>query len=335
MSCHRWCLQNRYIADMASSNPLLSPAWARLTEVRAVRGNGVELFDHEGKRYLDFTSGIGVTNTGHAHPKVVAAIQAQAGKLLFGQINCMATDLVDDLAAGLRTIVPPHIDRFFFANSGTEATEGAVKLAKSATGRTNIIVFQGSFHGRTHLSMAMTTSRNVYRAGYQPLPGGIFVAPYPYAYHYGWDEETTVRFCLRQLDEIFKGQSAPTETAAIIIEPVLGEGGYVPAPASFLHALRAVCDKHGILFIMDEVQTGFGRTGRNFCMEHSGVKPDIIVMAKGLGSGLPISAIASTSEIMGKWKPGSHGGTYGGGSALPMAAAIASSSRCTSLALAR
>lgn len=308
---------------MASSNPLLSPAWARLTEVRAVRGSGVQLFDNEGNRFLDFTSGIGVVNTGHSHPAVVAAVREQAGNLLFGQINCMASELVDRLAESLKAIVPPHIDRFFFANSGTEATEGAVKLAKAATGRPNIIVFQGSFHGRTHLSMAMTTSRNVYRAGYQPLPGGIFVAPYPYTYHYGWDEDTTVKFCLKQLDEILKGQSAPSETAAIIIEPVLGEGGYVPAPASFLHALREVCDKHGMLFIMDEVQTGFGRTGKMFCLEHSGVRPDIIVMAKGLGSGLPISAIASTEEIMGKWKPGSHGGTYGGGSTLPLASAIA------------
>jgi 4-aminobutyrate aminotransferase len=235
----------------------------------------------------------------------------------------MATELADKLAEMLKSVVPEHIDRFFFANSGTEATEGAVKLAKAATGRTNIIVFQGSFHGRTHLSMAMTTSRNVYRAGYQPLPGGIFVAPFPYIYHYEWDEETTIKFCLRQLDEIFKGQSAPSETAAIIIEPVLGEGGYVPAPAKFLHALREVCDKHGIILILDEVQTGFGRTGKMFCFEHAGVRPDIIVMAKGLGSGLPISAIASTSVIMDKWKPGSHGGTYGGGSALPLAAAIA------------
>ena len=307
---------------MSTSNSLLSPAWARLTEVRAVRGEGVQLFDAGGNRYLDFTSGIGVTSTGHAHPRIVAALKEQAGKLLFGQINCMATGLVDQLAGALKDIMPNHIDRFFFANSGTEATEGAVKLAKVATGRPNIIVFQGSFHGRTHLSMAMTTSRNVYRAGYQPLPGGIFVAPFPYVHHFGWDEEATVRFCLRQLDEILKGQSAPSETAAIIIEPVLGEGGYVPAPAAFLHGLRDVCDRHGILLIMDEVQTGFGRTGKMFCFEHAGVRPDIIVMAKGLGSGLPISAIASTSEIMGRWKPGSHGGTYGGGSALPLAAAI-------------
>jgi 4-aminobutyrate aminotransferase len=308
---------------MSTPNPILSPAWAHLTEIRAVRGQGVQLFDANGTRYLDFTSGIGVTNTGHAHPKVVEAIQKQAGNLLFGQINCMASTVVDELAASLQSLVPPHIDRFFFANSGTEATEGAVKLAKAATGRTNIIVFQGSFHGRTHLSMAMTTSRSVYRTGYQPLPGGIFVAPYPYAYHYGWDEDYTVKFCLRQLDELLKGQTAASETAAIIIEPVLGEGGYVPAPASFLHALRDVCDRHGILFILDEVQTGFGRTGKMFCYEHAGVKPDIIVMAKGLGSGLPISAIASTSAIMDKWKPGAHGGTYGGGSTLPMAAAIA------------
>jgi 4-aminobutyrate aminotransferase len=302
---------------------LLSPVWTHLTKVNVVRGEGIYLFDEVGDRYTDFTSGIGVTSTGHCHPQVVEAIQDQAGKLLFGQMNCVIPAVASELATRLNEITPSHIDSFFFSNSGAEATEAAVKLAKAATGRANIIVFQGGFHGRTHLAMAMTTSRTIYRSGFQPLPAGIFVAPFPYSFYYGWDEATTVEFCIRQLDLLFQGQTAPSETAAIIIEPVLGEGGYVPAPPAFLKHLKRVCNEHGIMLIMDEVQSGFGRTGKMFCFEYASVVPDIIVMAKGLGSGLPISAIASSRAIMEKWKPGSHGGTYGGGSAIPMAAAIA------------
>ena len=291
--------------------------------MQPVKGEGIYLYDSEGERYMDFTSGIGVVNTGHCHPRVVRAIQEQAKQLLFGQMNCVIPPTTIQLATKLDEVTPPHIDRFFFANSGAEATEGSVKLAKAATGRPNVIVFQGSFHGRTHLTMAMTTSKTVYRHKYQPLPSGVFVAPFPYAYYYGWDEATTIDFCKKQLDLLLCGQTAPDETAAIIIEPVLGEGGYVPAPAAFLHHLWEVCDAHGILLIIDEVQTGFGRTGKLFCFEHAGVKPDIIVMAKGLGSGLPLSAIASSAEIMNRWTPGTHGGTYGGGSTLAGAAALA------------
>ncbi|MDG2450305.1 MAG: aminotransferase class III-fold pyridoxal phosphate-dependent enzyme [Saprospiraceae bacterium] len=301
----------------------LSPVWTHLTDIRAVRGEGIYIYDNEENQYTDFTSGIGVVNTGHCHPRVVEAVQTQASKLLFGQMNCVIPPTAIKLAAKLNEVTPEHINRFFFANSGAEATEASVKLAKAATGRSNIIVFQGSFHGRTHLTMAMTTSKTVYRHKFQPLPSGIFVAPFPYAYYYGWDEETTVEFCKKQLDLLLHGQTAPDETAAIIIEPVLGEGGYIPAPSAFLHHLRDVCDQHGILLIIDEVQSGFGRTGKLLCFEHAGVKPDIIVMAKGLGSGLPISAIASSNEIMEKWKPGTHGGTYGGGSAIAGAAACA------------
>ena len=309
--------------ETINATNLLAPVWTHLTHLQPVRGEGIYLYDSEGERYTDFTSGIGVVNTGHCHPRVVRAIQEQAQQLLFGQMNCVIPPTSVELAAKLNEVTPPYIDRFFFANSGAEATEGSVKLAKAATGRPNVIVFQGSFHGRTHLAMAMTTSKTVYRHKYQPLPSGIFVAPFPYAYYYGWDEATTIDFCKKQLDLLLCGQTAPDETAAIIIEPVLGEGGYVPAPAAFLHHLREVCDAHGILLIIDEVQTGFGRTGKLFCFEHAGVKPDIIVMAKGLGSGLPISAIASTADVMDQWTPGTHGGTYGGGSALAGAAASA------------
>lgn len=300
----------------------LSPVWSHLTTLQPVRGEGAYLYDAEGTRYLDFTSGIGVTNTGHCHPRVVQAIQEQAARLLHGQMNVVLPPSVVALSQALAEVAPAGIDSFFFSNSGAEATEAAVKLARQATKRTNLIVFQGSFHGRTAQTMAMTTSKTVYRAGYQPLPGGIFVAPFPYAYQFGWDEQTTVNWCLDQLHLLLKSQTAPEETAAIIIEPVLGEGGYVPAPARFLAELRELCSHYGILLVIDEVQSGFGRTGTLFCIEQSGVQPDILIMAKGLGSGVPISSVGAPAELMRRWTPGSHGGTYGG-NALAAAAALA------------
>lgn len=301
---------------------LLSSVWTHLTEIQPSHGEGIYLYDSDGNRYIDFTCGIGVTNTGHCHPKVVSAIQEQASKLIFGQMNIVIPPQFIELAEKLNEITPPSIDRFFFSNSGAEAVEASIKLARVASKKRNIIVMQGSFHGRTHQTMAMTTSKYVYRHNYQPLPSGIFVTPFPYAYYYGWEEEETIDFCLKQLDLLLHSQTSPDETAAIVIEPVLGEGGYVPAPSGYLQELRRICDQHGIYLIVDEVQSGFGRTGKYFAFEHAGIEPDIIVMAKGLGSGLPISAIASRSEIMDKWIPGTHGGTYGGGS--PIAAVGAS-----------
>jgi 4-aminobutyrate aminotransferase len=300
----------------------ISKVWSRTAVILAERGEGVYLYDTDGRRYLDYTSGIGVTNTGHAHPRVVAAVQEQAAKLLHGQANIVIHRPMIELTEELSRILPPELDTFFFSNSGAEAVEAAVKLARAATGKPNIIVFQGSFHGRTHAAMAMTTSKTVYRAGYQPLVPGIFVAPFPYTYYYGWDEATTVDFCLRELKRLLKMQTAPEETAAVVIEPVLGEGGYVPAPAGFLRGLREICDEHGLLLITDEIQTGFGRTGAWFAMEHSGVTPDVVVMAKGLASGLPLSGIAAPRALMDRWTPGSHGGTYGG-NAVACAAAVA------------
>ncbi len=302
---------------------LLAPVWSHLTTMQPVRGEGVYLYDAAGRRTLDFTSGIGVTNTGHCHPAVVQAIQTQASALLFGQMNIVIPPATLRLAELLKEVTPPALNRFFFSNSGAEAVEAAVKLARHATGRRNIIVFQGSFHGRTHQTMAMTTSKTIYRTNYQPLPGGVFVAPFPYAYAYGWDEAQTTAFCLQQLDLLSKSQTGPDETAAVIIEPVLGEGGYVPAPPAFLRALRDWCDYYDILLALDEVQSGFGRTGRFFYHEYAGIEPDILIMAKALGSGLPISSIASRDDLMAAWKSGSHGGTYGGGSAIAAAAACA------------
>jgi len=301
----------------------LSPVWSHLTQIQPVRGENIYLYDSDGARYTDFTCGIGVTNTGHCHPSVVKAIQAQAEKLLFAQMNVVMNPLTIALSEALNAITPPSIDSFFFSNSGAEATEGAVKLARHATGRTNIIVFQGSFHGRTAQTMAMTTSKTVYKHKYHPLPSGIVVAPFPYSYFLGMSDDEATAYCLKQLDYLLKTQTAPDDTAAIIIEPVLGEGGYVPAPAGFLRALRELCTQHGIMFVADEVQTGFGRTGKLFCFEHAGIVPDIIIMAKGLGSGLPVSGIAAPDALMRKWVTGSHGGTYGGGSAVVMAAALA------------
>ncbi len=308
------------MTQLPESAQLLSPVWSHLSQIVIERGEGCYLYDTDDNRYLDFTSGIGVTNTGHSHPRVVAAIQDQAARLLHGQINIVFSRSAIDLAGTMREIMPPHLDSYFFSNSGAEAVEGAVKLARQTSKRQNIIVFQGSFHGRTNLAMAMTTSKTVYRVGYQPLPAGVFVAPFPYAFHYGWDEETAVDFCLNELKLMLKVQTAPEETAAIVIEPVLGEGGYVPAPPRFLQGLREICDHYGILLILDEVQTGFGRTGDMFAFEGAGVAADVVVMAKGLASGIPISAIAAPGELMRRWVTGSHGGTYGGN---PVAAAAA------------
>ncbi len=308
---------------MSSGMELLSPVWTHLTTMQPVRAEGIYFFDDENRRWIDFTSGIGVVNTGHRHPKVVAAIQEALDSLLFTQMNIVINPWTVKLAEKLQQVTPATINRFFFSNSGAEAVEAAVKLARQTTGRRNIIVFQGSFHGRTAQTMAMTTSKYIYRYDYQPLPAGVFVSPFPYAFHYGWSEEKTVAFCLDELDRLLHGQSAPEETAAFVIEPVLGEGGYVPAPPAFLQGLREIADAHGILLVLDEVQSGFGRTGRFFGYEHSGIVPDVIIMAKGLGSGMPISGIAASRELMEQWRPGTHGGTYGGGNALASAAAVA------------
>lgn len=306
----------------SESFPHLSPVWVHYTPIVVDHAEGCYVYDENGRAYLDFTCGIGVTNTGHCHPKVVEAIREQAGYILHAQANILTHRPMLELVQELRTIVPASIDGFFFSNSGAEAVEGAVKLARHATGRPNVVVFQGSFHGRTAGTMALTTSKTVYRVGYQPLPAGVFVAPYPYAYRYGWDEEKTGQWCLDELEYLLLTQTAPQETAAILVEPVLGEGGYVVPPASFLHGLRQVCDQHGILLILDEIQSGFGRTGAWFACEHFGVEPDIMTVAKGIASGLPLSGVFSRLELMQKWMPGTHGSTFGG-NVIACAAAVA------------
>ena len=303
--------------------PHMSPVWGRIFNFVGERAEGSYIYTEDGRKLLDFTCGIGVTNTGHCHPKVVAAIREQAGQFIHAQVNLVIHKPMLRLIEELRQIAPPSIDGFFFSNSGAEALEGAVKLARAATGKQNVIVFSGSFHGRTAGTMALTTSKTIYRAGYGPLPSGIFVAPFPYAFRLGVTEEQASAYALEQLEYLLASQTAPKETAAILIESVLGEGGYVVPPASFMKGLREICDKHGILLIFDEVQSGFGRTGKWFALEHFSVVPDIITAAKGLASGMPLSGVFSRLDLMKKWETGSHGGTYGG-NAIACAAGVAS-----------
>ncbi len=300
----------------------LSPVWSRIFSIEADHAQGSYIYDTHGNKYLDFTCGIGVTNTGHCHPRVVEAIQKQAGLLIHGQANIVFHKPMLELVNELKTVVNPTIDGFFFTNSGAEAVEGAIKLARHATGRPNVIVFQGSFHGRTVGTMSLTTSKTVYRSGYQPLMAGVFVAPYPYSYRFGWNNEQTLQWCLNELEFLFLSQTAPQETAAILIEPVLGEGGYVVPPMGFLNSLREICDNYGIMLIIDEIQSGFGRTGKWFAQEHFNVTPDIMTVAKGIASGLPLSGVFSRLDLMKKWQAGTHGGTYGG-NAVACAAGVA------------
>ncbi len=300
----------------------MSPVWSRIFPIIAERAEGCYIYSVDGKKYLDFTCGIGVTNTGHCHPKVVEAIREQAGLFLHAQANIVIHKPMLQLIEELRQVVHPSIDGFFFSNSGAEALEGAVKLARAATGKPNIIVFAGSFHGRTSGTMALTTSKTIYRSGFQPLPAGVFVTPYPYAYKLGMTDAQATDYCLSALEELLLTQTSPAETAAILMEPVLGEGGYVVPPPAFMKGLRELANKHGILLIFDEVQSGFGRTGKWFAQEHFNVVPDIMTVAKGIASGLPLSGVFSRLDLMKKWQTGSHGGTFGG-NAVACAAGVA------------
>ncbi|MFH8990273.1 aspartate aminotransferase family protein [Streptomyces sp. NPDC017940] len=303
--------------------PQLSPVLKQATPVVATRGEGMYLYDADDRRYLDFTAGVGVTNTGHCHPRVVEAVRQQAGQLIHGQYTTVLHDRLLTLTERLGEVLPENLDALFYLNSGSEAVEAALRLARQATGRQNVIVFDGSFHGRTMGAAALSTAGIRFRAGIGPLMPGVAVAPFPHAFALGLSEEAAVEHALRGLDHVLATVSAPAETAAMFVEPVLGEGGYVPAPPGFLAGLRERADRHGILLVLDEIQTGFGRTGRFWAHQHSpGVAPDVLITAKGLASGFPLSAIAAPTELMGRAWPGSQGGTYGG-NAVACAAALA------------
>ena len=307
----------------------------RLTSDVFESGAGSYITTTEGRKYLDFTCGIGVTNLGHCHPAVNEAVHAQVDKLFHGQVNIAFQKPYLQLIESLLPLMPhPSLDTFFFWNSGSEAVEAAVKLARHATKKQNIIVMQGSYHGRTFATMAMTRSKTVYGENYAPLMPGVFSVPFPYcaqcsiAKHAsppGGGKFNTQNCCmdpLLQLELLLKRETAPSDTAAIVIEPVLGEGGYVPPPPQYLARVREICDKHNILLVADEVQSGFGRTGKMFAIEHWGVRPDILIMAKGIANGLPLSGIVARKELMDAQKPGSMGGTYAG-NAVACAAGVA------------
>ncbi|GFG52088.1 aspartate aminotransferase family protein [Mycolicibacterium agri] len=305
---------------MASAQ--LSEILKQATGVLAARGEGVLLFDEDDRRYLDFTAGIGVTSTGHCHPRVVEAAQRQVGTLIHAQYTTVMHRPLLTLVERMGEVLPEGLDRVFFANSGSEAVEAALRLSRQATGRPNMIAFHGGFHGRTVAAASLTTSGTKFRSGFAPLMAGVHVAPFPDPTHYGWPVEQATDFALAQLDYLLQTMSSPADTAAFLVEPVLGEGGYVPGNERFFAGLRERADKYGILLVVDEVQTGFGRTGKFWGGEHFGAKPEILITAKGLASGFPLSGIAASSELMAKAWPGSQGGTYGA-NAVACAAALA------------
>ncbi|MGZ6378446.1 MAG: aspartate aminotransferase family protein [Candidatus Limnocylindrales bacterium] len=289
--------------------------WARYTDLVVERGEGSWLITLDGERYLDYSSGIGVTNTGHAHPRVVAAIQEQAARLLHGQQNIVYHEAGLRLHQRLGHLLPGEGWGAFLSNSGAEALEAAVKLARVATGRPAIVTFRGGFHGRTAQTMALTSSRVTIRGDFEPLPGSVYHTAYPYCYRaVGRPHAPSACTCdwEAQLELLFAQVIPPSKVAAIIVEPVVGEGGYIVPPPTFLPRLRELTRQHGILLVADEVQTGFGRTGRMFAVEHWDIRPDVLTMAKGIASGLPLSGLIARRELLEAWAPGAHGGTYGG-----------------------
>jgi 4-aminobutyrate aminotransferase len=293
----------------------MSPSFTRDYPLVAKSGHGAMVEDVDGNVFLDFAAGIAVCSTGHCHPKVVAAIQKQAAELFHMSGTDFYYESLPLLAERLGRTVPGNEDKkVFFTNSGTEAIEGAVKLARYATKRDKMIAFYGCFHGRTLGSLSLTASKSTQRKGFGALLGGVEHIPYPYAYRcsLGHTAETCGAEILETLEnQIFKRLFDPTEVAGIIIEPIQGEGGYVPAPKFFLQELQRICRQHGIMLITDEVQSGMGRTGKWWAFEHAGIEPDIVTSAKGIASGMPLGAIIARSSVM-SWKPGSHGTTFGG-----------------------
>jgi 4-aminobutyrate aminotransferase len=298
---------------LARERAHLSQVLYRYTPLVIERGEGSYLYTVEGKRYLDFASGIAVTNLGHGHPEVLRAAHAQLDKLVHTSVVAHHQPAIE-LAERIAELAPGKLDKVFFANSGAEAVEGAIKLARYVTGRPALVGFQGAFHGRTYGALSLTASKSYYRERYEPFLPGVYHVPYPYAYRNpsGPGDDATLEYVFNFIHEMLDTRVPPKNIAAFIVEPVLGEGGYVVPPAGFLPKLRKLCDEHDILLIADEVQTGYGRTGKMFASEHTGVVPDIMTVAKSIASGLPLSAIVATSKLMDRWEPAAHGSTFGG-----------------------
>ncbi|HVK09268.1 MAG TPA: acetyl ornithine aminotransferase family protein [Gemmataceae bacterium] len=289
----------------------VSPSYTRIYPLVVESGSGAVIRDVDGNLFLDFTAGIAVCTTGHCHPEVVEAIRDQAGKL----IHMSGTDFYYgpqiELAETLAAVAPGHTPKkVFFSNSGAEAVESALKLARYHTRRSRVIGFFGGFHGRTYGAMSLSASKPYHRRGFSPLVPDIHHVPYPRNCG-DCDGDLSACGCLRNIEDLFRRTAPPDEVAAIFIEPVQGEGGYYVAPFGFLRSLRELCDRHGILLVADEVQSGMGRTGKMFAVDHAGVEPDIICLAKGIASGLPLGAIIAKADVM-DWPPGSHASTFGG-----------------------
>jgi len=314
-------------AAIAADDRLISPSYTRSYPLVAKRGRGIRIEDADGNEFLDFAAGIAVASTGHCHPEVVAAIQKQAAELIHISGTDFYNEPLTQLAEKLSAIAPmrgPH--KIFYGNSGAEAIECALKLARYHTGRQHIISFLGAFHGRTMGALSLTASKPQQKRRFAPLVPGVTHVRYPYAYRGcsggAQEEEAFSLGCARFIEEkLFKSVLPAEEVAAIFVEPIQGEGGYVVAPDNFMRELRGICDRHGILLVVDEVQSGAGRTGKWWAIEHTGVEPDIVCMAKGIASGMPLSVCMSRAEIM-DWAPGSHASTFGG-NPVSIAAALA------------
>lgn len=300
-------------------NAALSKGMSTMLPVYVERGQNAELWDADGRRYIDFAGGIAVLNSGHMHPHVKAAVikQLDAG---FTHTCMMITPyrVAVELAEKLNALAPgPTPKKTMLVTTGAEAVENAIKIARAYTGRAGVIAFGGGFHGRTYMAMALTGKVSPYKVGFGPFPGDVYHVPFPVTYH-----GVTTEHSLEALEHIFKCDIEPNRVAAIVIEPVLGEGGFYAAPPEFMKALRALCDKHGIVFIADEIQTGFARTGRMFAMEHYGIEPDLMTMAKSLAGGFPLAAVVGKAQMMDAPLTGGLGGTYAG-SPVSCAAALA------------
>ena len=289
-------------------NAAISRGVGMTTQIYADRAENAEIWDKEGNRYIDFASGIAVVNTGHRHPRVIAAVKEQLDRFTHTCHQVVPYESYVHLAERLNTIVPGDFTKkTIFVTTGAEAVENAVKIARAATGRSAIIAFGGGFHGRTFMGMALTGKVAPYKIGFGPMPGDVFHAPFPVPLH-----GISVEQSLATLKKLFSADVDPQRVAAIILEPVQGEGGFYPAPSAFMKALREICDQHGILLIADEVQTGFARTGKMFAMDHHEVAADLVTMAKSLAGGFPLAAVTGRAEIMDAPGPGGLGGTYGG-----------------------
>lgn len=272
------------------------------------RAEGARIWDSDGKEYIDFAGGIGVLNVGHTHPKVRAAVERQVARFTHTCFQVAMYESYVRLAQRLNRLAPgPSKKKTLLVTTGAEATENAVKIARAYTGRPAVIAFHHGYHGRTLLALSMTGKNDPYKLRFGPFCPEVYQAPFPYEYH-GW----TTQAALRSLDDLFEAQVSPDRVAAIIIEPILGEGGFVPAPVDFLRELRALADKHGIVLICDEIQTGFCRTGAMFAVEHAGIEPDLLCVAKSLAGGLPLAAVIGKAEIVDSVRPGGLGGTYAG-----------------------